>query len=68
MNAQTRKEESSLAHHTTRSGYRQLVERINRFPQGAPPPDLLYRIFELLFSEREAAFVAVLSLKPFTAA
>jgi ferredoxin len=57
-----------MAHHTVRSGYRTLVERLNRFPQGAPPSEVLYRILALLFSEREAALVAGLPIKPFTAA
>jgi ferredoxin len=57
-----------MAHNTVRSGYRSLVERLNRFPQGAPPSELLYRILGLLFSEREAALVARLPIKPFTAA
>ena len=43
-----------MAHHTVKQGHMDLVERINRFPQGAPPSDLLYRILEMLFSEREA--------------
>jgi ferredoxin len=43
------------------------VERLNRFPQGAPPSQLLYRILGLLFSEGEAALVALLPIKPFTA-
>jgi ferredoxin len=57
-----------MAHHTVRSGYRSLVERLNRFPQGAPPSEVLYRILGLLCSEREAALVALLPIKPFTAA
>jgi len=57
-----------MAHHTVRSGYASLVERLNRFPQGAPPSDLLYKILAVLFSEREAALVALLPLRPFTAA
>ncbi len=56
-----------MAHHTVRSGYRNLVERLNRFPQGAPPSKLLYRILEMLFSEEEAEFVSLLPIKPFTA-
>ena len=56
-----------MAHRTTRSGYRELVERLNRFPQGAPPSELLYRILEMLFSEREAGLVAELPIKPFNA-
>ncbi len=55
-----------MAHATARSGYRHLVERLNRTPQGAPPSDLLYRILALLFSEREAGLVALLPVKPFT--
>jgi ferredoxin len=55
-----------MAHATSRSGYAELVERLNRFPQGAPPSDLLNRILGLLFSEREASLVALLPIKPFT--
>ena len=36
-----------MAHYTTRSGYESLVERLNRFPQGAPPSDALYGILKL---------------------
>jgi Pyruvate/2-oxoacid:ferredoxin oxidoreductase delta subunit len=56
-----------VAHHTLRSGYEQLVDRLNRFPQGAPASDLLHGILEMLFSEREAGLVALLPIKPFTA-
>jgi ferredoxin len=56
-----------MAHLTARSGYASLVERLNRFPQGAPPSELLYKILQLLFSEREAGLVAQLPIKPFTA-
>jgi len=56
-----------VAHHTVKQGYLDLVERINRFPQGAPPSELLYRILEMLFSEREAELVADLPVRPFTA-
>jgi len=56
-----------MAHATSRGAYRQLTERLNRFPQGAPPSELLYRILALLFSEREAALVAQLPIRPFTA-
>jgi ferredoxin len=54
-----------MAHHTVKKAYSALADRINRFPQGAPPSDLLYRILELLFSESEAALVARLPLRPF---
>jgi Na+-translocating ferredoxin:NAD+ oxidoreductase RNF subunit RnfB len=56
-----------MAHHTVRSGYVELVERLNRFPQGAPPSDTLYKILQILFSEREAQLVALLPIKPFSA-
>jgi len=56
-----------MAHHTLRSSYDQLVERLNRFPQGAPPSELLFSILEMLFSEREAEFVSRLPIRPFTA-
>jgi len=56
-----------MAHVTTRGAYQRLTERLNRFPQGAPPSDLLYRILGLLLSEREAGLVARLPIRPFTA-
>ncbi len=56
-----------MAHHTLKSGHQQLSDRLNRFPQGAPPTELLYRILEMLFSEQEAALVALLPIKPFNA-
>ena len=37
-----------MAHHTVRSGYEALVERLNRLPQGAPPSDTLYATLKLL--------------------
>jgi ferredoxin len=56
-----------MAHHTARQGYLELADRINRHPQGAPPSKLLFRILEMLFSEREAELVARLPIAPFTA-
>lgn len=56
-----------MAHHTTKSGYIRLVDRLNRFPQGAPPSKLLYKIIEMLFSEKEAELVSLLPLRPFSA-
>ena len=47
--------------------YSKLVERLNRFPQGAPPSETLYQILKMLFSEQEAGLVALLPIKPFTA-
>jgi formate hydrogenlyase subunit 6/NADH:ubiquinone oxidoreductase subunit I len=56
-----------MAHATSRGAYGALTERLNRFPQGAPPSELLYRILEMLFSEREAGLVAQLPIRAFTA-
>jgi formate hydrogenlyase subunit 6/NADH:ubiquinone oxidoreductase subunit I len=56
-----------MAHTTARSAYSSLIDRLNRFPQGAPPSDLLYRILRILFTEREASLVASLPIRPFTA-
>jgi ferredoxin len=57
-----------LAHEALKTAYNELTERLNRFPQGAPPSDLLYKILKMLFNEREAGLVAQLPIKPFTAA
>jgi NAD-dependent dihydropyrimidine dehydrogenase PreA subunit len=56
-----------MAHHAVTSGYSRLVERLNRFPQGAPPSALLFNILKILFHEREAELVSILPIKPFTA-
>ncbi len=56
-----------MSHHTAKEGYRKLTERLNRFPQGAPPSETLYKILELLFSEKEARLVSQLPIKPFRA-
>ncbi len=56
-----------MAHHVTKSAYERLTERLNRFPQGAPPSELLFKILRILFREEEAALVALLPIKPFTA-
>lgn len=55
-----------MAHHTLHSGYARFVERINKFPQGAPPAKALYQILSLLMNEREAERMALLPLVPFT--
>lgn len=56
-----------MSHHTAREGYKKLTERINRFPQGAPPSETLYKILELLFTEQEARLVSQLPIRPFSA-
>jgi ferredoxin len=57
-----------MSHHTLKSGYTELVERLNRFPQGAPPSETLFKILSMLFSEKEAGLVSLLPVKPFNAA
>ncbi len=56
-----------MAHHTSRSGYREFLNRLNRFPQGAPPSDSLFEILRILMSEKEARLLALIPIKPFTA-
>jgi len=56
-----------MAHHINKSSYGRLVNRLNRFPQGATPSKLLDKILTMLFSETEAHLVALLPIKPFTA-
>jgi len=56
-----------MAHQINKSGYARLVNRLNRFPQGATPSKLLDKILTMLFSETEAHLVALLPIKPFTA-
>ena len=56
-----------MAHRTVKSSFAQLSERLNRFPQGAPPTQLLFRILELLMNEREAELLSLLPVRPFTA-
>lgn len=57
-----------MAHRTLkRSAYENLVDRLNRFPQGAPPSETLFKILRILVSEREAGLIALLPIKPFKA-
>jgi len=56
-----------MAHNTVKSSYSRLADRLNRFPQGAPPSELLFKILKMLFKEQEAKLVALLPVKPFTA-
>ncbi|WP_243372178.1 4Fe-4S binding protein [Geotalea sp. SG265] len=56
-----------MSHHRPQGPYQALASRLNRFPQGAPPSDLLFRILSLVFTEEDAALVARLPLRPVTA-
>ncbi len=57
-----------MAHHSSRSVYDRLTERLNRFPQGAPPSEQLFAILDnrLLWSHRALAALlgVVLKLPP----
>ncbi len=56
-----------MAHRTVKTGYSDLVTRLNKAPQGAPPSEHLNKILALLMDEKEAALLAMLPIKPFTA-
>jgi len=56
-----------MAHQTLKTSYSGLVDRLNRFPQGAPPSELLNKILKVLFSDKEAQLVSLLPIKPFNA-
>ena len=54
-----------MSHINVKKAYKSLEERLNRFPQGAPPSDTLYQILSMLFTEKEAELVAQLPIKAF---
>jgi Pyruvate/2-oxoacid:ferredoxin oxidoreductase delta subunit len=56
-----------MSHIVGRSAYKSLEERLNKFPQGSPPSETLYKILGVMFSEKEAALVARLPIRYFTA-
>ena len=56
-----------MGHITSKDAYKNLEERINRFTQGAPPSNSLYQILQVLYTETEAKWVALLPIRPFTA-
>ena len=55
-----------MGHLTSRDAYRNLEDRINWFTQGAPPSETLTKILKLLFTEKEAKWVAMLPIRPFS--
>ena len=55
-----------MSHMVGKSAYKKLEERLNKFPQGAPPSETLYKILSILFNEKEAELVSQLPIKPFT--
>ncbi len=56
-----------MAHNSLKAGYSQLSDRLNLYPQGASPSELLFSILKILFSEQEAELVSRLPIRPFTA-
>jgi len=56
-----------MAHQSLKSAYALLTERLNRFPQGAPPSGHLEKILGILLTEKEAGLLSRLPIKPFTA-
>ena len=55
-----------MGHLTTRDAYKNLGDRINWFTQGAPTSETLYRILQVLYTEKEAKWVALLPVRPFS--
>lgn len=55
-----------MGHLTTKDAYKSLEERINWFTQGAPASETLYKILQVLYTEEEAKWVALLPVRPFT--
>ena len=56
-----------MGHITSRDACKNLEERINWFTQGAPQSETLYKILQVLYTEAEAKWVALLPVRPFTA-
>lgn len=54
-----------MSHIVGKNAYKSLEERLNKFPQGAPPSETLYKILSMMFTEREAELVAQLPIKSF---
>jgi len=54
-----------MSHIVGKDAYKSLEERLNKFPQGAPPSETLYTILSMMFTEEEAALVAKLPIKSF---
>ena len=57
-----------MGHLTSRNAYKNLEDRINWFTQGAPAfSGTLYKILQVLYTEKEAKWVSLLPVRPFTA-
>ena len=55
-----------MGHLTSRDAYKNLEDRLNYFTQGAPSSETLTKILSVLFTEKEAKWVAKLPIRPFT--
>ena len=55
-----------MGHLTSRDAYKNLEDRLNWFTQGAPSSETLTKILNVLFTEKEAKWVAKLPIRPFT--
>ena len=55
-----------MGHVTSKDAYQNLEQRINWFTQGAPASGTLYKILQVLFTEKEARVMARLPVRPFT--
>ena len=54
-----------MSHIIAKKEYKNLVDRLNKFPQGAPESKTLYEILSVLFTEREAYLVSQLPIGAF---
>ncbi|MEE1163646.1 MAG: (Fe-S)-binding protein, partial [Lachnospiraceae bacterium] len=55
-----------MGHLTSRDAYKNLEDRLNWFTQGAPSSETLTKILQVLFTEKEAKWVAQLPVRPFS--
>lgn len=55
-----------MGHITSKDAYHNLEQRLNWFTQGVPPSETLYKILQVLFTEKEAKIMAMLPVRPFT--
>ena len=55
-----------MGHLTSRDAYKKLEDRINWFTQGATASETLTKILQVLFTEKEAKWVAKLPIRPFS--
>lgn len=55
-----------MGHVTSKDAYKSLEERLNWFTQGVPASETLYKILQVLFTEKEAKVMAMLPVRPFT--